>query len=433
MTVEKHRMTALEMTMLAHIDQLDHKLTMFAQAVSMSMPTAPLSHFTSQNGGYQYGQQPGQNAPASITSLMPGHMPLSGLAVIAGRGPRFVAKYNLARTDAERQELLDSLPKLTSAYQLHNQSLFREHRRPMGGANWADREAQEVRDYIDSVKDEPIFEIRNHQELMKQMGLTDYNWPLDENDRVNVGTTIGRHKTKIGQWHNSDVPTYVFTVPLKAKNSAGWAVYRISQTNSNNAVIWTSQIDGAIRWSEHELCWVYLESGESLTAKEVYESDLALAQLLRIPEWVSPIDAEWRELLERFFQTVFFPILIKYSNDKPRAITLAVPGVLKFVAATSGSYWGSWEIRGYYDDANLNDIDGKQPSHFQLWHDFNPENDKPANLQSGSATNVPPRHRAYLKEKLEQFLQNEVPFVEVIGNSISENFSLAFKAQPSTP
>lgn len=411
MSVEKHRMTALEITMLAHLQLLDERMRFMAMTLQQSLPTVNLHMFTGDssaqfgNGMGMHGNYLGYGDPKTkLNDLMPGHMPLNAPAIIEGRGPRFVAKYNLARTDEERLQLLATIPKFeTGAHSIQRKYLFEEWRRPYGGAMAKEGLAPEVMDYLRSEETVELTDIDNYAALMSYMNLAQY--PLNELDQVTLPDTIRRFKTKIGSWQGKE-ETYVVLVPLMQSASNGYAVFRFSMTNGNGGQYWISALECTFRWSEHELCWTILSAQECISRKELTYAENRLTTATGSP-WFEEVEG-WHDYLDTFFKKVFVPNLRKSGNvERGTRITFEVPGVLKFVAAVDSNYYSNWEIRGYYDDPELDRPDGVKPSHFSLWTEFNQDQDK-ANVLTGKTTNVSQYNRAYLKEKLEQFLTSEV-------------------------
>lgn len=412
MALQKVRKTAIEMQLEAQITQLFMLLDHLAIGIKAALPHSPVPDLRGMmNGGNSY-------QPLYATS-QPGmqSIDLTGDAIIDGHGPRFVSMYNLARTDEERQALLDSLPQYRSGADHYWEQLlqeYRTHEYPCGtdGGGSTNRPlAKEFDLWLSKRRCEgPII---NHEGTLYTI-TSQFDYPVTVGDRVEIPNDILFVKTT----GKEKVQAPGEFVLLSCPETMSYVVLRVDLVNySGQGIRLRVEVDSNIQWSAHELCWVHLnrerKDGPAFnSAIDRWLEEMGYPQL----EPVS--DEDMGDVALRAWERLKNDWIADINRDKIESRTITLDGCLrlKIEPPTTNYYSNEWRIVAYLLDT---EEDTSAHTNFQLcWvkgYGADPSRLRPffyleeddRSFDAGKMKNVFRHHkrqRARVKALLERFI-----------------------------
>ncbi|QVD49384.1 hypothetical protein LUCX_314 [Xanthomonas phage vB_XciM_LucasX] len=360
---KRYRPSAAELKLDARVQQLGQTLHQFSMRVRSVLPGVG-----ELDMGQYYSQLPVYGNYLSDEDMLNGY------------GPRFVAKYHLARSDAERQALLDTLPATgnygssfwTDLPLLTGHWEFGHFDRMLGDivspiwANWL--EGVKVDSSIREALDLPWNQI---PQLEVQ---------ADDTVQVPAGVELIRYKTSEREgtdgWRNK------VTIPAKEKLlalvgipelSAYVVIEHLHMNFSSHRSRDIPRIEGCIWWNQHELCWN--STGPNFDRK--YHEYVVRQYLAAtgMPELNYVSDEEMRTMGEALLAHL-------QANEAWYAEALKYQGKVK---STKVSLPGVWELNfsrsSYSNDATMSplfgNVDPNYPKHWDVAYNFNKHNVAP--------------------------------------------------------
>lgn len=335
MALERIRKSSFEIELEGRISHLYSMVDTLAMSIRAALPTAQIPDFRSWYPGYV-----SQGIPQF-------HQPLNGGQILDGRGPRFCSKYNLARSDEERQALLDSLPKY-GGLKIEWEKRFKEYRTHLAPNGWSNGYYQplavEFQSFYKTLCDEERFvEIKGTLENLVDL------LPVSLNFDDSVLMPHGTFYRKI------DGAELAF---LEAPEIMGYVVVFFDHTNTNCGYELRYCIKAIVRWSVHELCWVVAPAdaidGPSFNAVfqrwhdqmgfPPYE-EITNEQLIVVAEHARQRAAnEWLWMSSEEGDRVS----INHKRLEKRTVTL--DGVLQLEIIPPAIYYNDWVFRCYFLD-----------------------------------------------------------------------------------
>lgn len=300
MALEKYRKSASEMDLESRVNQLYTMFSMMATSLKTALPTVPgLGMFDSCNMG-------------SI-GYMP--FPLDGVALLSGRGPRFVAQYNLAASDAERQGLLDSLPRLGEPAKPFGHGFsdyFQEYRLQKLDLEWGRNSAKMAEEWeqfyaqwgsdlrsftFDGTLEEYFSKFTPYTLDPATVYKRKDDHYITVSNRVSMGTEPIMLKLRI-----AEKVEHVILLPMP--EIKGFLVVTACQAyHSNSRMVISPDCRMTVRWADHENCWAFLNGISCPT--DVYARTLeTFAQWLGYPPYVEPDYDRMFELFEQIVQRI---------------------------------------------------------------------------------------------------------------------------------
>lgn len=266
MALEKHRKSSFELQMEAKVGNLTSALLMLTTTLSQALPTIPnLDYITNNSFG-----------------SCPDYFALNGEALLLGRGPRFISRYNLAESDEERQKLLDSLPKLEAPQlpsYLRLVDYFREYR-------------LNLTKYTDH---------NNRPSMAREW--KDYYATLEDSCEVFEGTLEEYAETlSVGSTPNDDAKCVKFKIGGKEQKFLllpmagiqGYHVVEFVHMHGNGPTEMQPHSYATIRWAPYENCWAML-NGLRCSDQDFATALERLALTLGFPAYV-PVSPEEMKL-----------------------------------------------------------------------------------------------------------------------------------------
>lgn len=330
MSIENYRKSAVEMGQDACMNQMYMALSLLVNSLRTTLPHAPIPDVNS----LFYGRTPVISAAGQVT--------LSGPALIEGRGPRFCAKYNLARSDSERQELLDSLHKFNRPSTIQWSERLEEYRTTAyphaqyyGLGNYRPPAAQEIGAWLQTRVAEGRF-----FQLTSSTGLEDLVpllvGPEPNSDNIEISSEILLVET--GVVDGQVDPTASKYVLLPSPEAQSYAVYLLRTVMRHEEACMQAESVGNILWSTHELAWAVMGSN----ARDGQPYDAAMQRWLDemgYPPFVEVADWEMMKVAYEALDHLkehWLPDLLE-NRDLIEERSFTVEGCLQLIVAPSHS------------------------------------------------------------------------------------------------
>jgi hypothetical protein len=413
-----YRASALELSFEEQLHSLREHLLMFGMVVKSNLPAINL---------------PDLSCPARL--IFTG-MKLPNDLMLEGRGPRFIAKYHLARSDEERQALLDSLPDLsqgTNSTIWGKLDLLTQDYRLVSFYNTYDARlpSQEWMKWSNKLSDEELFQVR---ECDLQVLAEEKNHPVDDDDNVSIPMSFDyfdwthpptEQRDRLGRLeiinHNSKK-----LVMLGVPEIMGYVVIEHVPMNHSGLSKIQPRWFSTLRWNKHELCWN--EMPGDYIPKDIVEkvSKRYLADV-GMPTWEEVTWEENVDLYTRLKERVLaekewlVDIFNRTGPIKSRTVTLA--NVLRLTFTSREGYYGNDN-----DMLVMSPLDDPADEHVKLPVVFNfanlwKDSEVPKPLffigafnQKTEYLRIPPNHRRRINDLVQQFL--EVPRDQLIVETV---------------
>jgi hypothetical protein len=328
------RLTALELINEDRFRQLHNQLLNFYFSIRAVLPVIPEFNFTI----------PHESAYDDVKDKW----------MLAGHGPRFVGKYHLARTDDERQALLDSLPKVphdsNTTFWHKLEVLTAEYRwelKPEFDGRFESVEFSKWLSNLLSRTDLPVLKSTNCCDAFLQHFL---GREIPADDKVVVKDEIIEF-FYIQQSAVSLEQTPVVVVSIGVPEMSGYAFVVINQETHSGGAFADSKrahprFELSLLWNEHELCWnktdvigVHCDFLEQVSRRFLEYVGMPYYEEVSLKEK----EEIYQQLVDHILnhrETWFKDIFDYNSQVKRRKIQL--PNVLCLVIENSNSYsWGS--------------------------------------------------------------------------------------------
>lgn len=335
MSLERIRKSSFEIELEGRINHLYGLLDTLGMSIRAALPSAQLPDFRS---GYF----------VSFSQGIPQfHQPLNGGQILDGRGPRFCSKYNLARSDEERQALLDSLPKY-GGLKIEWKKRFEEYRThlsPNGLSSHYYRPlAVEFQSFYKTLCDEGRFvEVRGSLENLVDL------LPVSLNSDDSVQMPHGTFYRKIDD---------VKLAFLEAPEIMGYVVVSFDHVNASNGYQLSYRTTAIVRWSVHELCWVTApaEAIDGPSYNAVFQrwhdqmgfppyEEITDEELIVVAE-----HARQRAVNEWLWMTGEEGQRIPINGKRLEKRTITLDGILQLEIIPPASYFNDWMFRCYFLD-----------------------------------------------------------------------------------
>jgi hypothetical protein len=422
MALEKHRKSANELNLEAQVSALYGMLETLAINVKMALPSASIPDFRSLN-----------SSSYMFLGTLPPAYELDGNALLTGRGPRFIHKYNTALTDAARQVLLDTLPQLctpqrTSGWYLSE--YFSEYRmydtyrracRPEYQSMPQSMEWQRFLKTLCSDENLPMFTVEGGfdkviEELPSLGGVFGASLEMFTIPAI-VAMKDGEKIERLLFVPLSDIRTYL--------------VFSFRTFNDNNRGMVTSLDEyRTVRWADHEHCWAVLRQAVC-TTEQYYEALEKIALWIGMPAF-KPADTSvlfqvFQDLPAKIAEVWLPQIPVKLPVPHPDGeyeksfkgkalITVPNVGQLCIQVPDRASHYGDYQF--YFTPLDEQLAEGQVPTFFKVAVD-SPRWDmvvKPLIKEEKDVYNLPVPRRQWIRvtDVIAQFLAFESPSIEFI-------------------
>ena len=343
MSVERYRHSAHELALFDQLCSIEQRLSMFSYELQRTLPTLNVSHL--------------RECSRPCTFLKP-----TDIELAEGRGPRFVSKYNLARSDRERQALLDSLKverPHSIAWELS--TLLNEYRlwrrAPYGKtAILSFVMAQEWIDWHDGLKEKDAF--KEVDSLSSAEAHFKYKW--SHGDRVMMDNEVLHFKIRDNSKVEANVDWVGKEITLLPSPKAMAYVVLIHVGNAG------VQDGGIIRWSEHELRWLTLPS-TYLSTEHREEAIFPWLDSIGLPAYEPPKLESLLSTFEGAAEKLRTEWLLDLNHKQVEKRTIELQGVLRLEITPpyDGYYGGRHDYVAYVLDDPL-DIEERVSFPFAL-------------------------------------------------------------------
>lgn len=322
MNLEKIRLTANELSRDRAIMDLLMGLQNLIGQLKTAFPTLQINSSFFSHGNYS-------------TSL-------SGSDIMFGRGPRFCSKYNLARSDEERQALLDTLPNFSGS-KVDYHDLLGNYRTDLVSSRFshAHSSLEMCSEFIEwlevnRAKGNIIKFTGTFEELI---GILPYS--LKSDDTVGIPSEV-----LLYEFARSNTDEISTLIVLPCELSQSFAVFEMKKQSMKLVLI------SNVYWSVHELCWAPL-SADSVHTEGLMTALDKLTKTLSLPRYDKVTKVEMLSIAERMLERVKSFIREESflsRRDKIESRTITLENSLMLEITPPASHYSSWEFKCYLLD-----------------------------------------------------------------------------------
>lgn len=420
MALEKHRKSANELDLEAKVNYLYGIVEHLSMNIRMALPSANIPDLRNMT--------PGDYMHLGIPTIQP----LDGAALLQGRGPRFVSKYNLATDDTERQRLLDSLPKLHGPQRDYNWDggkyfdeyrLYRDYESQYvyDCYNNGNEQAQEWRRFTDNwSKHERTLVVDDLEGLLKIL-------PSTAVMGLRFEMYTGPFLVDIGKDEKKET---VILVPVPEELT--YLAFQLRRYSGQHP---RTSLEGffTLRYSTHELCWAHLQT-MACSTEQYYKALEDIALWAGMPAYVA---ASQRALFQAFealptkINETWIPMIPEkvevpatdpangtYEKEFHGKMVITAPGIgrLTMHVPESGGYYDNFYF--YFTPLDEELAEGQHPMYFKVAQDCNrwTKSAKPliSELKNIHQLPVPRRQWERITNLIYQFLAFESPSIEFL-------------------
>lgn len=330
MNLEKIRLTANELSRDRAITELHMGLQHLIGQLKTAFPTLQIHSNFFSHGNYS--------------------TELTGSDIMFGRGPRFCSKYNLARSDEERQALLDTLPNF-NGNKVDYHDLLGNYRTDLISSRFshAHSSLEMCSEFIDWLEDNRAKGnvIKFTGTFEELIGILPYS--LNSDDTVGIPSEVLFYEFARS---NTDEISTLIVLPCELSQS--FAVFEMKKQRLTNTKLEYMKLVliSNVYWSVHELCWAPL-SADSVHTEGLNAALYKLTKTLSLPRYDKVAKVEMLSIAERMLERVKSFIREESflsGRDKIESRMITLVNCLMLEITPPASYYSSWGFKCYLLD-----------------------------------------------------------------------------------